>query len=243
MAFSNWRGTLGIVVPTKGSGSLEELIRLLPLGIGVIPLYNDIRHGTIGEFTDVMADYDAKVAELAADGVDAIHPSGTPPFMLRGFEAEKRIVQGWEDRFGIPVFTSGMNQARAMRALGIRRFVGLGYDFEDPGIVTRYFTHAGFEVLTMGERFPIPWEDVGNLSGHQVYTHVKRVFLAHGGADGIYIQGSKWRVLDAIEMLEQDLGVPVVHPVAARCWEVQRRFHVRQPVAGCGRLLAGMPDG
>ena len=37
MAYDCWRGMVGIVKPTKGSGSLVELIKLLPDGIGVIP--------------------------------------------------------------------------------------------------------------------------------------------------------------------------------------------------------------
>lgn len=239
----NWRGTVGIVIPTKASGSLEELTPILPKGIGVIPLFNRILHGTIAEFTDAMDIYEERVAELAEDGVDLIHPSGTPPFMLRGLAAERDIVEGWEKRFGIPVFTSAMNQVRAMKALGIRKFVGIGYDFEDPSITARYFTDAGFEVLSLGERFPIRWEDVGTLGAGEVYAYIKTLFLAHPGADGIYIQGSKWRLLDIIETVERDLGVPVVHPVAARCWEIQRRFNVRQSVTGFGRLLAEMPEG
>lgn len=239
--FTNWRGTVGIVIPTKGSGSLEELIRMLPPGIGVIPLFNTIRHGTIGEFTDAMAVYEERVAELAADGVDIIHPSGTPPFMLHGFKGERKIVRAWEKKYRIPVFTSGMSQVAAMKALGIRKFVGVGYDFEDPGIVADYFTAAGFNVMSIGERFPVPWEEVGNLSGREVYGHIKRLFLQHPGAEGIYIQGSKWHLLDIIETLEQDLQVPVVHPVAARSWDIQRRFRVHQPVAGYGRLVAELP--
>jgi maleate isomerase len=46
--------------------------------------------------------------------------------------------------------------------------------------------------------------------------------------------------MDVIEALEQDTGVPVVHPVPARCWEIQRRLSIRQPVRGYGRLLADM---
>ena len=38
--------------------------------------------------------------------------------------------------------------------------------------------------------------------------------------------------------LERDLGVPVVHPVTARAWEIQKRLHIRKPVTGYGRLLA-----
>jgi maleate cis-trans isomerase len=46
-----------------------------------------------------------------------------------------------------------------------------------------------------------------------------------------------------LEMLEQDLGVPVIHPVPARCWEIQKRLSVCQPVQGYGRLLAEMLPG
>jgi maleate cis-trans isomerase len=50
-------------------------------------------------------------------------------------------------------------------------------------------------------------------------------------------------VLPIIDLLEQDLGVPVVHPVPARCWEMQLRLSVRQPVKGYGQLLAKMVAG
>ena len=36
MAFSAWRGIAGIIHPTLRPGALEEFIRLLPEGIGVL---------------------------------------------------------------------------------------------------------------------------------------------------------------------------------------------------------------
>jgi maleate cis-trans isomerase len=53
--------------------------------------------------------------------------------------------------------------------------------------------------------------------------------------------GSGWRSLDAIELLEQDLDLPVIHPVPARVWTVERFLHIHEPVDGFGRLLAEMP--
>jgi maleate cis-trans isomerase len=53
--------------------------------------------------------------------------------------------------------------------------------------------------------------------------------------------GSGWRTLDIIQTLEQDLQVPVVHPVTARVWEMQKRLNVRQPVLGYGTMLATLP--
>jgi maleate cis-trans isomerase len=56
-----------------------------------------------------------------------------------------------------------------------------------------------------------------------------------------YLIGSgAWRVVDVVPV-EEDLEVPVVHPVAARVWYVQKQMRIRQPVAGAGRLLAELP--
>jgi maleate cis-trans isomerase len=240
---ANWRGTVGIVNPTRGTGSIEELTRLLPEGIGLIVSHNNIRYGTIGEFRSVMDSYKVQVRAFAEDPdkVDMIHPAGTPPFMVLGYEHERELIVQWERECGIPVFTSGMNQARAMRALGIQRFVGIGYDFDDTSFVGKYFTAAGLEPIAL-VKLPGKWDDVGTVSPHAIYRLVKDAFLPHRKeAQGIYLQGSKWRVLEIVETLENDLGCPVIHPVTARAWEIQRRLHVRQKRTGVGRLLAEMP--
>jgi len=41
--------------------------------------------------------------------------------------------------------------------------------------------------------------------------------------------------------VEEDLEVPVVHPVVGHVWYVQKQMRVRQPVTGAGRLLAELP--
>ncbi len=115
MAYDCWRGMVGIVKPTKGSSSLVELIKMLPDGIGVIPLFNNVRHGKIEEFQAAIPAYEEKIAELAEDNVDLIHPAGTPPFMLIGYKGEAEIIAKWEKQYGIPIFTSATSQVAAMR--------------------------------------------------------------------------------------------------------------------------------
>ena len=53
MAFSSWRGIIGIIKPTMRPGGLEDMIRILPEGIGVIPLFNNITRGDRTEFKEV----------------------------------------------------------------------------------------------------------------------------------------------------------------------------------------------
>ena len=241
MAFSSWRGIVGMVHPTLRPGATEEFVRLSPEGIGVIPLFVNIRRGTREEFDKQMELYEPQIAILAGEGCDVIHPSGAPPFMVHGLAGETKIIDGWEAKYKVPMFTSGQNHIRALKALGVKSIVGASYfRGEINQTFAKYFTDAGFQVRAM-EGVDVDFNKAQELSGEQVYGHIKRHFLAAKGADAIYMLGSGWRTLDIIDTLEQDLGVPVVHPVPARVWEVQKRLHINQPKAGYGVLLRTLP--
>ena len=54
MAFTSWRGTMGLIKPTHRPGSLEETIRLLPEGIGVVPVTVGFKEGSTTEFRDAL---------------------------------------------------------------------------------------------------------------------------------------------------------------------------------------------
>jgi len=240
--FTSWRGTVGTIAPTLRPGGLEALIRILPEGIGVIPMFNDIREGSREEFQKVLDGYAAKAAQLAEAGVDLIYAGGSPPFMVLGYEKERELVHKWEQQFGTPLFTSGISQSEAMRALKIQRFVGVSYFAGAVNqIFAKYFSDCGFDALGMSG-MEVPFDKVQDMSSLEIYRFIKKAFLEHPEADGIYLLGAGWHAFEVVEVLEQDLGVPVVHPTAAQSWSIQRRLHVRQPIAGHGRLLAEMPN-
>ena len=241
MAFTSWRGVLGCIKPTKRPGSLEELIRMLPEGIGVVPLYLNIKKGTTEEFKRSVEPFEPLVAELAELECDLIHPEGAPPFMFLGYKGEADLLKKWEKKYKTPMFTSGTNHVRALKALKAKKIVGATYfTGEINNLFAKYFKEAGFNVLAM-DGIDVPFNQIQNLSSELVYAHVKKMFLKHKGADAIYMLGSGWRTLNIIQTLERDLQVPVVHPVTARVWEMQKRLHVREPRQGYGALLEAMP--
>ena len=241
MVFASWRGVVGVVKPTHRPGSLEEFIRLLPDGIGVVPVYLNFKRGTEDEFRGALNAVEEKVAELATEGVDLIHPEGAPPFMVHGYKGEEKIIKEWEAKYKIPMVTAAQTQVEALRALKVKKLVGATYFIGKVNdITTRYFQDAGFDVLGM-EGIPVAFEDVGRLASQEIYAHTRKAFLKNQNADGIYMLGTGWRCLDIIHLLEEDLQVPVIHPVPARVWAIQKRLHVRQRVKGFGRLLEEMP--
>jgi len=238
----NWRGTIGVIKPGYGTASLVEFIRLMPEGVGCIPKFVGIREHSHQEYLDAFSIYDGHMRELAKLMIcDLLHPEGAPPFMLRGVKGEREIIEKWETEYRVPVFTSGMTQTAALKALGVKRVLGITYETREMNdIFATYFTDAGFEVLVMEEAGPRPGEG-RTVAAEDVYALIKRAYLRHPEADGIYLQGSgPWGYKDVLP-LEQDLGIPVLHPVAARVWYVQKQLRVREPVMGAGRILEEMP--
>jgi maleate isomerase len=241
MAFSSRLGLVGLINPTMRPGPTEELIRLLPDGVGVIPLFLNIREGKIDEFKRVIAQYEPQVALLAEQNCDMIHLIGAPPFMVLGRDAETKLVADWEQKYRTPIFTVAQNHVAALNALGAKTIVGATYFPEKLNAVfAGYMRDAGFTVRGM-DGIDVEFNKVQELPSSAIYDHIAQSFRRHGGADVIYMLGSGWRTLDIIAKLERDLGVPVVHPVTARAWEIEKRLKLDRPVAGYGRLLETLP--
>jgi maleate isomerase len=234
---------VGTVRPTNRPEASQEidLDERIPAKIKFVNLTMNFTRGTEEEFSTSMPDYESKAAELAKMGAHLVRPSGAPPFMLLGYKGEQEIISSWEKKYGVQMFTSGQNHVRALRTMGIKKFVGASYFPERMNAVfARYFTEAGFQVLGM-EGIDSPFAEVPNVPVENIFQFMKVIVAKHGDVGGIYMLGSAWRTLDIIDPLEKDLGLPVVHAGPARCWETQLRLGLRYPIEGYGRLLAEMP--
>ena len=57
------------------------------------------------------------------------------------------------------------------------------------------------------------------------------------GAQGVFLSGTGMPTLPVLELLEQDLGKPVISSASAMMWHALRLAGVRQPISGFGSLL------
>jgi maleate isomerase len=235
---------VGTVRPTNRpeAGQELDLDTKIPADIEFVSVTMNFTRGTEEEFSESMPGYETKSAELARMGADLVRPSGAPPFMLLGYKAEQELISSWEKKYGVQMFTSGQNHVRALRTLGIKKFVGASYfPARMNEIFARYFTDAGFEVLAM-EGIGAPFAEVPRVPPARILDFMKSIAAKHKTADGIYMLGSAWKTVDIIDRLEQDSGLTAVHAGPARCWETQLRLGLRHAIPGYGRLLAEMPE-
>ena len=117
MSFTLWRGVVGLVKPTRRPGTLEELIRMLPEGIGVVPLLLNFKAGS-------------------EDDVDTRNGGGPATFMgAVGGLSGKHLVVGLfhrrlhpflQDRIGEIGDTIGWLPAATIGHVGVRSLEGNG---------------------------------------------------------------------------------------------------------------------
>jgi maleate cis-trans isomerase len=233
---------IGIAKPTKrGAASHALLVGMLPPDVRTIVRYSPVVNGTMEEFETALPFYERMTAELAEEGAQLVHLEGTPPFLILGYEQERRTLDTWSQRYGVPIFTSATCQVDALRALGVRRLVDVGYDPTTGPVAEAYFRDAGFDVIAV-EKAPVEWGASGDISDDEAFDMLSAVLRRHDGADGLCLQGSsKWRLTSLIPRLEEAFGIVVVHPVAARYWELMHRIGHVTPRDGLGRLLESMP--
>ena len=240
---STYRGIVGVIKPRATNSSLVDMIKLLPEGIGVIPVYLNLTQGSREEYGSSYATYEKHIAYLASQKCNVIAIEGAPPFMLLGPAREAEMVDGWKRKYNTDTFTSSQNQVNAFKALKAKRILGITSGSGGPDmnkVYAKYFEDNGIGVVAM-EGMGVEFKSVSNVPQATIATFIKKAFAEHGGADAVYILGSSLEALPLIAPLEREMGVPVVQAIAARIWEIQKRLQVHEPIKGYGRLLETLP--
>ncbi len=62
-------------------------------------------------------------------------------------------------------------------------------------------------------------------------------------ADTVFLPGTAWRAVEAVEAVEQNLGKTVITVNQATIWLALRKVGWTEPIAGYGRLLRCLAPG
>ena len=176
-------------------------------------------------------------AELLADArVDVIVWNGTSGGM-EGLDADRKIVEAIEAATSTPATTGTLATIEAFSELGIGRYgLVVPYTAEITSRVVGTFASAGFEcVASTHEGLTANW-DFSQVSPSIIADRARSVSRAQ--PQGIAIFCTNLCGAPVVDLLEGELGVPVVDSVIVCLWAA---FHVlgRKPaLKGWGRLMA-----
>ncbi|MGD9615359.1 MAG: aspartate/glutamate racemase family protein [Alphaproteobacteria bacterium] len=236
-----WRARLGFMVP-PGNPTIEpEMIALAPQGVSLHFHRMDAGGGVPGALdnqdrrTSAMIDsLDAGVMLLAAVKPDIITIAHTATSYYLGRERESALLARLSAASGVPVVTAFGAVAAALERLQVRRIAyGAPYSAETTAQGRAHLEACGFTVVRAENLAGV--KNIYDETAERAYRLARQVDRPE--AEAVFLTGTGMPTLPVLDMLETDLGKPVISSASAMMWHALRRCGVRQQIAGYGRLL------
>jgi maleate isomerase len=174
---------------------------------------------------------------MAKAGIDLMVFGGLPINISQGYGNVEQLIRDTEKEVGVPVATSVTAQVKALGKLDSRKIAIVHpYDESHDARHMEYMREFGFQptgAIGAGYKF----HQLGQIPVGAALKLGHEIKRRHPETDTIYYSCPHWAIIDAIDPLEQALGVNVMTALQAIVWEALRRCNVLEPIQGYGRLL------
>ncbi|MFG2972499.1 hypothetical protein ACGFYY_05775 [Streptomyces sp. NPDC048331] len=192
-------------------------------------------------------DFEALLVQIRASIDTAVRDvlTAEPDRMVMGMSAETfwggvagnaAFERRLRERTGLPVTTGASSCRAALRVLGCRRVAVFSpYQPVADREVARFFTEAGFDVAAIsGLRCPSA-TDIARVGPDRILDMVAA--LDDPSVEAIVQVGTNLSFVSQADMLEAELGKPVIAINAATLWHALREHGLTDRIPGSGILL------
>ena len=236
-----WRARIGFLVPPGNPMVEPEMSELAPPGVSV-HFTRLSASGAAGTHTgqeernrSQIASLDDAARLLAMVAPQAIVLAHTATSYTLGREPEADLVRRQEAATGTRFITAFGSVREALGRLGVRRIAyATPYDATLTEQGRSHLALHGFDVVGVARL-----EGVRNIyeeTTERAYAVGKQANRPE--AEAVFLSGTGMPTLAMLQVLEDDLGKPVISAASAMMWNALRVAGVRCPRQGYGRLLA-----
>ena len=217
------------MIPSPGAGSVTELYRLAKArGTKVDP-------DQLAKANESLPKVAGVLGHIKPDIVVLAHTLGS---MIKGPEYDDELISTIEKEAGCSGLTTARATVMALKAMNIQKVcVAAPYPAELTHLDKLFLEQAlpGLEVVN---ELALDMEtalDIGNLEPSSAYQAAKDV--DRKDAQAIFLSGTNWRTMGAIESIEHDLGKPVIAANQVTLWAALRMLGIKGE-SGPGTLFS-----
>ena len=239
-----WRKRIGLLSPSVIETTAYDFYKVAPEGVTMCATTANIEHWSTDNFkAHVLEPLVTAVKYLASRGVDFICHTGMPVVTTRGKGFEDELCKLITDTTGLPSSTSIRSAIRALAHLGIKNVALLSpYPQELHQSAIAFLKASGFSVV--GDHTEdVVFKLLHDVPPAQIAAAAKRLVARTPNADGIYLPCNQWDGTDAVPLIEEEVGLPVVAGAHADYWEAFRVLGINDRIEGHGRLMASLANG
>lgn len=231
-----WRGKIGVILPSLNNVMEPELNKMAPQGIAVYATRLLLQQGLPDDLERMAADTEHAADLLKTADVDGILYGCTSGSLVKGVGWDVEIVKRIEGRTGIPTTTTSTAVIEAFKELGVES-VAVATPYIDPvnKIEKDFFEGHGVKVVNIEGLGYTKGEELHRESPETAYGFAKRVNRRE--ADCLFISCTDFATVEILNLLEEDLGKPVMSSNTASLWSILKKMGIRGRIDGYGEIL------
>jgi maleate isomerase len=184
-----------------------------------------------------LAQVEACARELGRRSCDFVIHGGAPLVLSQGKGFETKLLTQLRDLTGAPCTTSIVAAMDAFRDLSAFRLAVVDpYPPDLNAKMTAYLKEWGFEIaslVSLGTSFT----ESSIASVADIYRAAKKAVSEGNKAQALFIPCANFPVVDVIEQIETDTGLPVISNITSQLYVGFKAIGMREKIAGYGALM------
>jgi len=225
-----WRARIGVLLPPDNAVLEVEANRLPLPGVS----FNIARMFPV-ELGELPQDAPRHIPSLKECRVNFIVYACAASSFMFGPGSNDELERKIRKLSGLDAVTATSSMVFSLKALGIRKVaLATPYWKELDEKLLTYFAAGDIEVVRMKSLQLDNWEAMNNQTPDAVYRLVRRA--DHPEAEGILILSTNLPTFEVLQVLEDDLGKPVVSTNQGMMWTACRKLGIRDGIPGFGSL-------
>lgn len=232
-----WRARIGLLVPSINTTMEPEMWGMVPEGISVhTARIAGGRKGTPETLQNMENEGKEAASRLAMAEPNVVIYSCTSGSFFKGPGWDKEISSELSTISNCPAITTSGAMVSALKSGGLRKISVVTPYVEITNERLKNFLKAEeIDVKNLDTFDMLDMFDHAKVEPDEIYKKVKSI--ASNDVDGIFVACTQLRALEVLEMLEQDIGLPVYSAVQASAWNAFKILGIDPKLSSSGSLL------